>query len=79
LSKGYSKDQIYRNFDDDIGLISAWIEFLKYKKWVVELKEEKEEKVDIDSTSLKVTKEGNKTWLRSFESANIRVTCHAKS
>jgi hypothetical protein len=71
LSKGYTKDQIYAEFNGDIRLVSAWIDFLKDKKWIVQVKKEDGDD-DIDRTGLKVTKEG-KTWLKRFESANIKV------
>jgi hypothetical protein len=71
LSKGYTKDQIYANFNDDIRLVSVWIDFLKDKKWIVQLKKEDGDD-GVDRTGLKVTKEG-KTWLKRFESANIKV------
>jgi hypothetical protein len=71
LSKGYTKDQIYANFNDDIRLVSVWIDFLKDKKWIVQLKKEDGDD-GVDRTDFKVTKEG-KTWLNRFESANIKV------
>ena len=64
LSKGYSKNQIiHEKFEGDRQLVSAWIEFLKDKNWVVE-------KDDVDNTNLKVTKEG-KMWMNRFESVSI--------
>lgn len=69
LSKGYTKDQIYAKFNGDIQLFSTWIDFLKDKKWIVQVKAPDD---DIDSTGLKVTKEG-KTWLKRFESAHIKL------
>jgi hypothetical protein len=71
LSKGYTKDQIYAKFNGDIRLVSTWIDFLKDKKWIVQVKKEDGDD-EIDWTGLKVTKEG-KTWLKRFESANIKV------
>jgi predicted transcriptional regulator len=66
LSKGYTKDQIYAKFNGDIQLFSTWIDFLKVKKWLVQVKGEDDDSV------LKVTKEG-KTWLKRFESAHIKL------
>ncbi len=66
LSKGYTKDQIYAKFNCDIQLFSTWIDFMKDKKWIVQVKKED------NGTGLKVTKEG-KTWLKRFESAHIRL------
>ena len=66
LSKGYTKDQIYAKFNGDIQLFSTWIDFLKDKKWIVQVKGEDDDSV------LKVTKEG-KTWLKRFESAHIKL------
>jgi predicted transcriptional regulator len=66
LSKGYTKDQIYAKFNGDIQLFSTWIDFLKVKKWIVQVKGED------DVSGLKVTKEG-KTWLKRFESAHIKL------
>ncbi|HET7285754.1 MAG TPA: hypothetical protein VFI70_13810 [Nitrososphaeraceae archaeon] len=66
LSKGYTKDQIYAKFNGDIQLFSTWIDFLKVKKWIVQVKGED------DDSDLKVTKEG-KTWLKRFESAHIKL------
>jgi len=66
LSKGYTKDQIYAKFNGHIQLSSTWIDFLKDKKWIVQVKGED------DDTGLKVTKEG-KTWLKRFESAHIKL------
>jgi len=66
LSKGYTKDQIYAKFNGDIQLFSTWIDFLKVKKWIVQVKGED------DDSGLKVTKEG-KTWLKRFESAHIKL------
>ena len=69
MSKGYSKDQIIREkFEGDRQLVSAWIEFLKDKNWIVE--KEVKEKDDVDDTNLKVTKKG-KIWLNKFESVDI--------
>lgn len=69
ITKGYSKNQIIREkFEGDRKLVSAWIEFLKDKNWVVE--KEVKEKDDVDDTNLKVTKKG-KTWLNKFESVDI--------
>lgn len=66
LSKGYTKDQIYAKFNGDIQLFSTWIDFLKVKKWLIQVKGEDDDSV------LKVTKEG-KTWLKRFESAHIKL------
>jgi hypothetical protein len=71
LSTGYAKDQIYAGFNGDTRVVSTWINFLKDKKWIVQVKKEDGDD-DIDRTDLKVTKEG-KTWLKRFESANIKV------
>jgi hypothetical protein len=69
LSKGYSKNQIIlEKFSGDRQLVSAWIEFLKDKNWVVE--KQAKEKEDEDGTNLKVTKKG-KMWLNRFKSADI--------
>jgi hypothetical protein len=69
LSKGYSKNQIiHEKFEGDRQLVSAWIEFLKDKNWIVE--KEVKEKDDVDDTNLKVTKKG-KIWLNKFESVDI--------
>ena len=71
LSKGTPGDQIEAGFNGDIRVVSPWINFLKDKRWIVQVKKEDGED-DIDRTDLKVTKEG-KTWLKRFESANIKV------
>ena len=69
ITKGYSKKQIiHEKFEGDRQLVSAWIEFLKDKNWVVE--KEVKEKDDVDDTNLKVTKKG-KMWLNKFESVDI--------
>jgi hypothetical protein len=67
LSQGYTKDQVYKKFNGDIQLVCAWIDFLKYKQWIVEAQKEN----DL-GTGMRVTKEG-KIWLKRFESANIKV------
>jgi hypothetical protein len=71
LSKGYSKNQIiHEKFEGDRQLVSAWIEFLKDKNWVVQKeKEEKEKDDDVVDTNLKVTKKG-KIWMNRFESVD---------
>ena len=71
LSKGYSKNQIiHEKFEGDRQLVSAWIEFLKDKNWVVQKeKEEKEKDNDVVDTNLKVTKKG-KMWMNRFESVD---------
>ena len=69
LSRGYSKNQIiHEKFEGDRQLVSAWIEFLKDKNWIVE--KEVKEKDDVDDTNLKVTKKG-KMWMNRFESVDI--------
>ena len=69
VTKGYSKNQIiHEKFEGDRQLVSAWIEFLKDKNWIVE--KEVKEKDDVDDTNLKVTKKG-KMWLNKFESVDI--------
>ena len=70
LSKGYSKNQIiHEKFEGDRQLVSASIEFLKDKNWIVEKEVKEEDDVD-DDTNLKVTKEG-KRWMNKFESVDI--------
>jgi hypothetical protein len=70
LTKGYSKNQIiHEKFEGDRQLVSAWIEFLKDKNWVVEKEVKEKDDVD-DDTNLKVTKEG-KMWMNKFESVDI--------
>jgi hypothetical protein len=70
LTKGYSKNQIiHEKFEGDRQLVSAWIEFLKDKNWVVEKEVKENDDVD-DDTNLKVTKEG-KMWMNKFESVDI--------
>jgi hypothetical protein len=72
LSKGYSKNQIiHEKFEGDRQLVSAWIEFLKDKNWVVQKEKEEKEKdndVVVDA-NLKVTKKG-KIWMNRFESVD---------
>lgn len=72
LSKGYSKNQIiHEKFEGDRQLVSAWIEFLKDKNWVVQKEKEEKEKDDdvMVDTNLKVTKKG-KIWMNRFESVD---------
>src|SRR5436189_6461345 len=69
LSKGYSKNQIiHEKFEGDRQLVSAWIEFLKDKNWVVE--KDVREKDHMDDTNLEVTKKG-KMWMNRFEAVDI--------
>ncbi|MGB7952775.1 MAG: helix-turn-helix domain-containing protein, partial [Candidatus Nitrosopolaris sp.] len=63
LSDGQSIKDIAQKFDNNEQMVSTWIGFLKYNRFI-------EEKEDSEENSIKLTISGiGRTWMRRYEFA----------
>jgi len=73
LSDGQSIKDIAQKFDNNEQMVSTWIGFLKYNRFI-------EEKEDAEENSIKLTISGiGRTWMRRYEFALRLKHAHAHS